>query len=516
MSRPSAPSRYLSVWFDRLSIDRARRRAPSLGSPLALVGKQANALRVEALDPAGLAAGLVPGMTLADARAQLPELKTADADPGADRRALKALAKACRRYTPSLALDPPDGLMLNVTGAARLFGGEAALAADLVARMAALGVSVRWGLADTAALAWGLARFGEGARLAPQGRTAGPLAGLPVAALRLEEDTVSILHGLGLRRVGQLMAARARPAIARRLGEGVLHRLDQATGDRADALRLRLEVAPWRVERRLAEPVATEDQVLAVVSDLARALGERLEGAGLGGHLFRLELFRVDGVVRALSVTASQPLCDPRRVAALFAERLDTLGSGLEADFGFDLIRLWVRRARPVSSEAADLLGAQAEAAAFAGLVDRLSARLGSGLVRRPVPARETRVPERAVRAIPVQGEAEPVWTAPAPVDEGVPLRPATLFAAPEPIEILAEVPEGAPDRFRWRKVWRRVAAAEGPERLEPEWGRATALPRVRDYYRLEDEAGERFWVFREGRYGERPEPRWFMHGVLP
>jgi branched-subunit amino acid ABC-type transport system permease component len=124
MSRSSAPSRYLSVWFDRLAIDRTRRTVPSLGSPLALVGKQANALRVEALDPAGLALGLVPGMTLADARAQVPELQAADADPGADRRALKALARACRRYTPSLALDPPDGLMLNVTGAARLFGGD--------------------------------------------------------------------------------------------------------------------------------------------------------------------------------------------------------------------------------------------------------------------------------------------------------------------------------------------------------------------------------------------------------
>ena len=456
-------------------------------------------------------------MTLASARAQVPELAAADADACADHAALIALTEACRRYTPSLAPNPPDGVDLNLTGAADLFGGEEALAGDLIRRLAARGFSARFGVADTPGLAWALAHYGQDPIAAP-GQRAAILAPLPMAALRLEPDTLAMLGGLGLRRVGQIIEASARPALARRLGEAVLERLDQVLGDRASPLDLKLEIAPHCVSLRLAEPVGEEDQVLRLSARLAAALCVRLEAERLGARQFVLELHRVDGAVKWLEVAASRPLRDPVRVAALFAERIGALNEGLEADFGFDLLRLWARRTDPLAVQAQDLLQTGATETEFAALVDRLSARLGSGAVRRLTPEPRTRVPERCVRATSFDPGAAPAWREEPPArDEGVPLRPLTLFAAPQPIEVTAVVPEGAPDRFKWRRLSRRIAAAEGPERLEPEWGRAFELPLVRDYYRLEDMEGRRYWVFREGRY-DQPDvtPRWFIHGLFP
>ena len=512
----ASPRRYLHLWLDRLSIDRTRRADPQAGSPLALIAKQANALRLTALDPACEALGLAPGLSLSDARAQVPELKVADADPAADQAALKAMAELSRRYTPSLAVNPPDGVDLNITGCERLFGGEVALAADLAARLKRLGFSARVGIADTPSLAWAMARFSPDP-VAPSGKGAEVLAPLPMAALRLEDDTLELLRGLGLRRVGQVLDPKARAGLARRLGEAVVERLDQALGARSAPMRLKLEIPPWCAELALADPVSSEADVLGLTERIARRLAERLEAQRLGGRLFVLELHRVDGACRRLAVAASRPLRDPRRIAALFVERVGALNEGLEADYGFDLLRLWARRVQPFDTGTGKLIEDGADAAGCAVLVDRLSARLGEGTVRRLVPVPETRVPERAVRAVPFDLAAPDAWTQiPAPVEEGAPLRPLTLFAQPQPIDVTAVVPEGAPDRFRWRRVQRLIVAAEGPERLEPEWGRPTALPRSRDYYRLEDDQGRRYWVFREGRYGEAPEPRWFIHGLFP
>jgi len=453
-------------------------------------------------------------MRLSDAKAQVPELNTREADPGGDVAFLEGIAEACRRYTPALALDPPDGVDLNITGGERLFGGEAGLVADLSARLQARGLSFRYGVADTPALARALARFGEHP-VAAIGEGAEALASLPVAALRLDEETLAVLAGLGLRRVAQLLD-RPRGPLARRLGTGVLERLDQVLGRRACPLALRLAVPPWCVEARLAEPVAAEDQVLRVAQDLATRLCERLDGEGLGGRLFLLELFRLDGAVKRLEVGASRPLRTPARIAALFAERIGALNEGLEADFGFEQARLWARTTEPLSATGADLLDAGDSQAAFAALADRLTARLGQGAVRRLVPTPHTRTPERAVRATAFVAADVPAWSdEPAAVEDGVPLRPLTLFNPPHPIEVTAEIPEGAPQQFRWRRLNRRIAGAEGPERLEPEWGRDPAGARVRDYYRLEDDRGRRYWVFREGRYGEESQPRWFLHGLF-
>jgi protein ImuB len=529
------PPRFLCLWFDRLATDRARRtlpKAPASKTPhLVVFEKQANALRIAALDAAAEREGLVKGLMLTDARAQVPNLRAVEAQPEADAAWLAAAAEACRRYTPALEVGPPDGVMLNVTGSLALFGGETALIAEIAARFAAKGFSLRCGLADTPALAWALARFADDP-VAPPGVREAALAPLPVEALGLGAEAGHVLRRLGLRRCGQLMSGPRAP-LAKRLGEEVLERLDQVLGHRATALDLKLEIPPYLAEKRLASPMTATEEVLARIRQLARVLGVRLEGEGLGARGFRLELHRVDGAIKRLEVWASLPLRTPARVAALFAERIEALNEGLEADYGFYLVRLEALRPQPAQSRPASLIpdGSEAEAG-FAALIDRLSARLGPGAVRRLVPAPETRLPEASARALPFDPAAPAAWTFDPLRDEGSPLRPLTLFDPPQPIEVVAEVPEEPPAAFTWRRVRHVIAAAEGPERIDREWSRATER-RVRDYYRLEDQDGRRFWVFREGRWwGEAdqdmpfdpeaaeilekpPEPRWFLHGLF-
>jgi protein ImuB len=478
---------------------------------------QGSALRLTAIDKAAADEGLAVGMTLADARARLPTVKIRRADPAVDQALLTRLGEACRRYTPALALHAPDGLDLDVTGCTDLFGGEAALLAEIRRRMARGGLSLRAALADTPALAYAVARFGRGGVVQP-GLGEAALIPLPVAALRLAPEACLVLERLGVRRIGQVLDLPS-PALARRLGEAALERLDEALGARACPLTLQLEHTPYRATRRMFEPICREDQVLRVVGDLARDLAEQLDKRALGGRRFGLELFRMDGAIKRLEVAASQPLRAPERIAALFAERLAGLNEGLEADFGFDQLRLTAKGTQTLTQGSDDLLQAQDQGRVLSDFADRLSARFGVR-VRRLSPI-DAHTPERAQAFSSLDKPAS--WSATLPARFGdVPLRPLRLFRPPQPIEVTAaEIPEGPPARFAWRRVSRTIVRAEGPERLETEWGQGAGAPTARDYYRLEDEAGRRYWVFRQGRYdlgryheGEA-EPRWYIHGLF-
>ena len=519
--------RFLYLWLPWLAAERVLRTQPQVGRPLGLVGRSGSALRLVAVDPVAAAEGLTPGLTLADARSRTPELRTADSDPAADAVWLERLARMALRHSPGVALAPPDGLYLETTGLEPLTGGEAPLLKGVVDRFRDEGLTVRAALADTPGLAFALARFGPGG-IAPRGAGPEQLGRLPVSALDLDPDTVELLGDLGLRRVAQLIAM-PRPTLAERLGPELLTRIDEALGTRAAALAYRMEVPPHRATLDLADPVAEEAQVLGIARRLAERLVLRLEGEGLGGRRFRLELFRLDGAVKRLEVAASRPLRDPLRVAGLFRERIAALNEGLEADFGFDRLRLSVTQAAPFDQRAGALLETGLDEGDFTVLVDRLETRLGPGSVVRFVPRPGTRLPERAASLEPFGSAPGAAWTEePAPLYQGVPLRPHRMFDPPQPIEVTAEAPDSPPARITWRRVHRRIVAAEGPERLEPEWGRPGRTRRVRDYYRLEDEEGRRYWVFRSGRYGETEAriedgrrievgspPRWFLHGLF-
>jgi protein ImuB len=502
-------------------------------APLAVVAKIKSALRIVALDESAERLGLTRGQALADARAMIPALGVADDDPDADIALLELVADWAERYTPLVALISQHGLMLDITGCAHLFGGESALVADLVARLHGQGFHARAAIADTPGAASAAARFGTDSTLVvPPGGSGAMLAPLPLAALRLDHDTIAALDRVGLKRIGQIVGSPRAP-LAARFGRSLIAQLDRALGIDEEAIDPRRPAPAMLAERRFAEPIGLMEDIAAVLSSLAATLGRTLETRGLGARLLELSLFRVDGAVARLAVGAGRPMRDAKRVLALFREKFASLGDELDAGFGFDMARLAVLDAAPMDAAQIDLTGDAAAEADLDGLVDRIGARLGGAAVSRIV-ARDSHIPERAEalaaddpsseggggtarRALggeqPSLGEKGEGYRASGDWENTI-VRPLRLFARPEPVEAVAEVPDGPPARFRWRRALYHVARAEGPERIAAEWWRDDDL--TRDYFRVEDDAGHRFWLFREGLYGrETTAPRWYMHGVF-
>jgi protein ImuB len=509
---PSSSQRILSLWLERLSTDRiARTLHEASSSPLVVVAPHNNAEVLVAVDAAAERRGLHRGIALADARAMYPDLVVVPEDAPADARLLEQLAETCLRYTPLVAVDQPDGILLDIGGCAHLFGGEAALIADLSARMTAFGFAHRIAVADTIGAAWAAARFSSAAIVA-NNDARDVLVSLPLAALRLDGETVAALARVGLKRIGDIVDLPRAPLTAR-FGETLLRHLDRALCYEDEPLNPRLPLAPYVADQPFPEPIAREEDVLGVIERLAARLKLALERQGEGARMFALTLFRTDGAVRGIAAGTSRPLRDPHAIRALFVERLAALGDEFDPGFGFDLARLSVMTAEPMPPEQIGL-GCNEDAADLARLIDRLSARLGARRVMR-LASYDSHIPELAAGAVPAQrGKAEG-WEAfrefRGEADLGA--RPLRLFAKPEPIEAVAEVPDGPPLRFRWRRALHEVVAAEGPERIEGAWWSEDGGS-ARDYFRVEDRAGLRFWLFRAGLYRDTAQPCWFMHGV--
>lgn len=454
------------------------------------------------------------GLGLADARARYPSLPVVDADPEADRRVLEAIADWCARYTPLIGLDAPDGLFLDISGCAHLFGGEAALARDLVVRLSHQGFALRVAVADTVGCAWAVARYGA-AGIVPKGETAAALLPLPIAALRTEADIVAGLATSGLKRIEDL-ATRPRAPFAARFGEELVLRLDQAFGRLDEPITPRLPVPDAMAEQRFHEPIAREADVLGTIEYLARELARVLERRGEGARLVQLALFRTDGKVQRLEIGTGAPLRDPARIRKLFEERLAVLGDACDPGFGYDMVRLSAlvaERTDPVQTG----LAQPDYAEEMAHLIDRLGARFGLSRVTRQV-QQDTHIPEFAVMSVPAHAPRQ-VGAAALAIEQDslAPVRPIRLLQRPEPIEATAQVPDGPPIGFTWRHVRHQVVRAEGPERIAMEWWRNERGQKLtRDYFRVECGEGARVWVYREGLYGNAVErPRWFVHGLF-
>jgi protein ImuB len=514
----------ITVWLrpERFTAKGGPQRPPE-DAPFALVERGPHGLVLSALNAAARQAGLRRGQAHADARAMLPTLLSAPAEPERDLAALRRLALWAERFSPCVAVDAAmpglEGLLLDMTGGAHLFGGEAALLADLDARLTQAGIAARAAIADTPAAAWALARFAaEGeSRIAPAGGAREALAGLPLEALRLEAPALALLRKFGLRLIGDLYGL-PRAGLARRFrgpeGLRAVERLDQALGAAAEPLVPERRPPDYRAWMAFAEPVTHVEGVAARLPDLARALCGQLARDGRGARRLALVGFRVDGRATMLEAGLSAPAAEPAHLLRLLKEKgLEHLDLG----FGLDGLMLCAVRAETMTVRQGDMdetiggAGA-APATALAPLIDRLQARLGEGAVRRPV-LRESWVPEASeawVRA----GPGAP----PAPERTPERLRPILLLDPPEAVEApLAEIPEGAPVRFVWRRATHRVVKAEGPERLGAEWWRQAGA-RTRDYYRVEDEQGRRYWLFREGLHGREDAeraPSWWLHGVF-
>jgi protein ImuB len=512
--------RILSLFFPTLPTDRLRRThrdAPPPDLPFACVEKQRGAMRLTAVDGAALAMGLTPGMMLADARARVPEVATAEHDTEADIALIERLADLCDRYTPMVMPDLPDGLTLDITGAEHLFAGEQALAEDAVRRIAALGIATRYALAGTPEAAWSLARY----QSLPAPTEQAAIRRLPIAALRLEDEALVALRRAGLSSIGDL-ADRPSAPISARFGEEASECLRRMLGLSDSRIVPRRPPPELHFARRFAEPIARTDDVMASVRALVDEAVEALARRGAGGRCFALRCFRSDGAVRDLSIETALPQRDGKAVMRLMRERIDTLADPLDPGFGFDLIRMAVPRAEPLGVDQLALDGGDARNQsdnALAVLVDRLSVREGADRIRRFVP-QDTHIPEQGVLALPAV-DAGPCRNWPAAPPGEPPERPIHLLDPPQPVQVIAEVPDGPPQRFRWGRRLHEVVRFEGPERIAAEWWRREgghdANPGLtRDYYRIEDRRGRRYWLFRHGLYGsERATPGWYIHGLF-
>jgi protein ImuB len=483
--------------------------------PLVVAGRHRNVEALVAVDATAERLGLTPGLALAQARAMHPDLLVMPEDPAGDQKLLDQLADWCQRYTPLVAIDPPDGILLDISGCAHLFGGEASLVEDLAARVANFGFTLRAAVASTIGAASAAAKF-SATTIVPPGGERAFAQNLPLAALRIDAEMVAALTRVGLKRIDDIIDLPRAP-LAARFGPHLLRQLDRALGREDEPLSPRQAVAPYVAEQRFAEPIAREDDVLGVTERLAMRLKPMLERRGDGARTIELALFRTDGVVRRVAVATSRPLRDPCAIRALFVERLASLADAFDPGFGFDLARLSVLIAEPCPPEQIGLDDGE-DAAELDRLIDRLSARLGSRRVNRLI-AQDSHIPELAAGLIPAQAidGTRAGWAEFRSFRLAVELspRPPRLLLRPEPIEAVATVPDGPPIRFRWRRALHEVVAAQGPERIEGEWWSEENGP-ARDYFRVEDKAGCRFWLFRAGLYRlTTTTPSWFMHGMF-
>jgi protein ImuB len=563
--------RVMSLWLPSWPTDRLRRasRAPA-EKPFVTAISVGSRRLVAATSAEAASCGITPGLPLADAQAYCPGLVIFESDPGGDAAALRRLAEWCDRWSPWTAPDGVDGIIIDITGCAHLSGGsqrssaspdavsgfaetargEGRLLAEAVGRIAGQGFACRAAIADTAGAAWAMARFaGTACALVAPGAARDALAELPVAALRLTAESVAGLERLGLERIGDLYRM-TRQSLAQRFGAEVARRLDQALGAAREPLSP-LRPAPARRSRlAFAEPIATPEDLARALSCLTAELCRGLAAQGVGARRLELACYRVDGVVERIAIGTARASRDPRHLGRLLAQRLETIDPGLGIDdmvlsaplaeelaaAQLSLARLCAQssppRPSPVEGEGEVVErvaksppplrgrvrvggeGEDADIAALALLVDRLGNRLGLANIHRLAP-RESHLPERAVAILPVL-DAPPTETWPAGL-----ARPVRLLAPPEPVEAMAPVPDDPPLMFHWRRLHHRVRHADGPERIAGEWWRHPQPSGmgdpgdIRDYYRVEDMDGRRFWLFRAGLYQPDRPARWFVHGVF-
>jgi len=464
---------------------------------------------VAAADRVARFLGLAPGMPLAQAQAQVPGLAIVAADPEDDRRALDGLAAWCLRYAPLTAPDPPDGVWIDITGAAHLLGGEAPLLADIAGRLAQHGVTARAAVADTPGAAWAMARHAETCTtVVPPQATTAALRPLPLMALRLHGDTVASLARVGFERIGQILDAPRAP-LTRRFGPALVRRLDQALGRVFEPIEPRLP--PDLVGSRLAfpEPLLTPEALSGVIARLAAAVCAELERRGLGARRLDLVFERVDRARQAIRIGTARPNREPRHVGRLLDEQLEAVDPGL----GIEAVTLSVPLAEPLAfaQARAELVAGEAEAADISVLIDRLVNRLGVRRVYRIAPV-ESDVPERSVRRVaPLDPATEARWPAALP-------RPTRLLDPPQPVEAMAMLPDHPPVQFVWRRKRHRIRRADGPERIAGEWWRRDReWSATRDYWQVEDEDGRRFWLYRSGDAIDSAtgDLRWFLHGFF-
>jgi protein ImuB len=516
----------MALWFPFLSVERARRRMSFLDNgkpdkrPFVLVEREKGALQITALDATAAHHRLEIGMTLAEARALLPDIATAPADQQADAEYLLASASACEIFTPLVALRGADGLILDITGCSHLFGGEERLLTLARRRLHESGLTTRAAIGGTPDASWAFVRFAREENV-PHGGEEMRARMLPVLALEQGTAGTLALTRLGFRTLGDL-ADRPFNVLTARFGAELVVTLHRILG--RDDIRITPLRSPPEImaEKHFPEPLVAMDSLLAVLERLAGDIVGILERRSQGGRVFEASFFRTDGILRCLTIETAQATRDVASLMRLIKLKIETLADRIDPGFGFDALRLAVTRSEALQEWQQNLTGGNAadnDVRAMAELINQLVARFGREHVRRFV-THDTHDPARVGSTVPYLSDVSSTSLL-TPEPEHPPLRPLTLFAHPQFIEAMAEVPDSPPLRFRWRRVLHEVARSEGPERIASEWWQnhpsgGGHSPATRDYYRVEDAVGRRFWIFREGLYEDSNDrSRWFLHGLF-
>ncbi len=535
-----------------------RQRSENRELPLATVFENNGHALVSAVNKTATKLGIFQGMNLTDALAFLPTLETTPADPIADTSALTQIVRWCGRYTPLTATDGLDGVWLDTTGCAHLFGSEQAMLDDLIVRLEYSGFNVHAAMADTPGMASAMARYGISGTVIDQGCTRKTLASLPMAALRLNTVTVTKLSHFGLRSVGDLYGIPRAPLMAR-FGSKLLLRLDQALGRVDEPIAYIAKRSCYQVRTVLTDPISEHKIIVDALERLIVRMCHRLKSDGYGCRRLEFTLYRTDGTSQQIQIGTSRPICSPRHLVRLFASGLETLDPG----FGVETLSLmapltelltvrqfsfFTRQKRFSLGEgtsssqdigALDLSSSVSFAdVELSQLIDRLGNRLGFNAVLRLSP-RKSFLPERVVCAVPVNNNVAPYWSPFLP-NSYLPPRPLRLLLKPEPVETMIltsskkfmrrqikstsdrqgreqSTKDRPPVLFRWRQVIHRVQNTEGPERIKPEWWREDGswVSGARDYWRVEDVDGNRFWLYCQVREKPGTIPGWFLHGLF-
>ena len=496
--------RFASIWFRYLTTDRHAIRKPDLQTvPFALMAPIRGRMVITEANAKAQAAGITRGMMVADAMAFLPGLEVADERPGLAAKLLDVLGRWCIRYTPIVALDPPDGLLLDISGCAHLWGGEHEYLTSITSKLKSRGFQVRMAIAATIGAAWAAARFCEGTTIIQRGSTYNMLKDLPPAALRLAPEVTAKLHKLGLRTIDSFMHMPT-AVLRRRFGEILPLRLGQALGQKEEPLETIRPIPPYIERLPCLEPIRTATGIEIAIQRLLMPLCKRLAGEGKGLRAAKLIGYRIDGKVEQVGITTSRATANIPHLIKLFGLQVSQVDPGQ----GIELFALEATAVEELELAQESLWGAATgmEDTALAELVDRLKSRPGVLKVRRYLPD-EHHWPERSFReAFSITEQQTINW-------ENDSLRPTRLLPIPERIDVTVPVPDYPPMLFRYRGKIHPVRRADGPERIEREWW--VDPGEHRDYYCVEDDQGRRYWLFRSGHYDNNQSRQWFLHGFF-
>jgi protein ImuB len=497
--------RFANIWFPHLMTDWFSIRRPELrNTAFVLAAPDHGRMIITAANPVAQWQGIVTGMAVADARAILPSLQVLDDMPGQAEKLLDALGKWCIRFTPVTAVDLPDGLILDASGCAHLWGGEMPYLEDISTRLKNAGYHVRAAMADTIGAAWAMAHFGKAiTSVIPAGGQREAVLPLAPAALRLEPPVVERLHKLGLHHIGSFISMQ-RAALRRRFGVGMLLRLDQVTGLERENIQPLVPLEPYQERLPCLEPIITRRGIEIALERLLQALCQRLQQEGKGIRTAVLKCYRIDGKIEQAGIGTNRASHNVDHLFKLFTLKINEIGP----EPGIELFILEAPKVEDVRSSQEALwrdAGAMEEVG-LAELLDRLAAKAAKDGIRRYVPD-EHHWPERSIKLAASLGERPAIpWRTDRP-------RPIRLLAQPEPVMVAAPIPDYPPILFRYKGVVHDIKKADGPERIEREWWLEEG--KHRDYYCVEDQEGRRYWLFRSGHYDLDNRHTWFIHGFF-